>query len=418
MGEIAERDIIAPFDFPVLKSEDELVKDREFVLSNSKPVLSYDIKTATNSLERIQRFFSTIDSLSSSKLDSAAFAQIMKANYPLLSDYTIVVLHNPRSVHALLVFDSGLLDTLILNGIYPSLANLPLEESGLVTIDKEGQLKTIVREQVFDLDKAHWYITVQANGAFSRKPSLIPAAREIAQQFLEPNLVFDKGITEANKNLELASITGEKGWVYKDQKIVRVNERITRLVREKLLSLARYKRTKLIQSDLVQFLLPPLGRLFFVAFPILFFGFYLYHFRRNIFVSNSALILFGILLSGLVISLDIVNSQSYLSPYLVPITIASMLVTIAFDLETGIFLTFTGAILIGILSGFKMDVAFVGMVAGIMATFSVRKVRHRHEFYRSIFYLAIVYFGLVYIIESLKLTPNSDLWRHTGLGGY
>ncbi|HBC46993.1 MAG TPA: metal-dependent phosphohydrolase, partial [candidate division Zixibacteria bacterium] len=274
----------------------------------------------------------------------------------------------------------------------------------------------IVREQVFDLDKAHWFITMQADAAFSRKPSLIPAAREIAQQFLEPNLVFDKGLTEANKNLELASIRGEKGWVYKDQKIVRVNERITRLVREKLLSLAHYKRTKLIQSDLVQFLLPPLGRLFFVAFPILFFGFYLYHFRRNIFVSNSALILFGILLSGLVISLDIINSQSYLSPYLVPITIASMLVTIAFDLETGIFLTLTGALLIGILSGFKMDVAFVGMVAGILAAFSVRKVRHRHEFYRSIFYLAIVYFGLVYIIESLKLTPISDLWRHTGLG--
>jgi hypothetical protein len=89
-------------------------------------------------------------------------------------------------------------------------------------------------------------------------------------------------------------------------------------------------------------------------------------------------------------------------------------VTISYDLETGLFLTFAGALLIGILSGFKMDIAFVSIVAGTIAAYSVRKVRHRHEFYRSIFYLATIYFGVVYVIESLKLTPTPDLWRHTG----
>jgi membrane-associated HD superfamily phosphohydrolase len=152
-----------------------------------------------------------------------------------------------------------------------------------------------------------------------------------------------------------------------------------------------------------------------VAFPILFFGFYLYYFRRKIFASNSALILFGILMASLVIILYLLVSQKFLSPYLVPITIASMLVTIAFDLETGLFLTFAASILVGVLSGFKLDVAFVGISAGTVATFSVRNVRHRHEFYRSIIYLSIVYFGIVYVVESLKLTPVTDLWRHSGL---
>jgi putative nucleotidyltransferase with HDIG domain len=156
--------------------------------------------------------------------------------------------------------------------------------------------------------------------------------------------------------------------------------------------------------------------LFFVAFPILFFGMYLYYFRRAVFFSNSSLILFSILLAGLVIILEIVMTQEFLSGYLVPIAIASMLATIAFDLETGLFLTFSGALLMGILSGFKMDIAFVGFVAGTLATFAVRKVRHRHEFYRAIAYLSAVYFGVVYIIESLKLTPPGDLWREVGFG--
>ncbi len=415
VGEIADRDIIAPFDFPVLKSEDELRKDREFILANLKPVITYDSSIAMSSQDRVRRFFSTVDSLNSLSLDSTKFAQSMKTDYPVLGDNIIATLHDPRAVRSLRNFDIAAVDTLMTHGIYPSLVNLPLEESGLVIVNRQGESETIVREQVFDLDKAHWYLTVQAESVFQRKPSLALASREIARQFLDPNLVFDRAMTDANKDAELASVTGEKGWVYKDQKIARANERITRLVRDKLLSLARYKRTKLLQSDLVQFLLPPLGRLFFVAFPIIFFGFFLYHFRRHIFLSNSALILFSILVAGLIIILDIANSQAYLSPYLVPITIASMLVTIAYDLETGIFLTFAASLLIGILSGFKMDAAFVGIVAGVVASYSVRKVRHRHEFYSSIFYLAIVYFGLVYIIESLKLTPAADLWRHAGL---
>ncbi len=416
IGEIAEREITAPFDFPILKSEEELRNDREFVLSNLKPVLTYDASLAESARLRIRSFFDQVDSLSAARADSAEFHQVLKVNYPGLPENVIVSLREARAATALREFAFRVLDTLMSDGIYPSLVNLPLEESGLAIVAMPGENKTVVREQLFDLDKANWYITMQAETSFDRRPVLAPVAREIVREFITPNMVFDRAMTESIKDSELASIRSEKGWVYKDQRIVRSNERITRLHRDKLLSLARYKRTQLIQSDLVQFLLPPLGRLFFVAFPILFFGLYLYYFRRRIFASNSALILFAILLAGIVIILDIVLSQPYLSPYLVPITIISMLATIAFDLETGLFLTFAASMLIGILSGFKMDITFVGIVAGTVATFSVRKVRHRHEFYRSIFYLAVIYFCVVYIIESLKLTPASDLWRHVGFG--
>jgi cyclic-di-AMP phosphodiesterase PgpH len=414
VGEIADRDIIAPFDFPILKSEEELKKDREFILNNLKPVLTFDVAIAQNSQKKIRDFFSTVDSLHTAKADSTHFINALRTMFPALAENVLQPLRDSRAVAAIKDFAIRVLDTLTTIGVYPSLTNLPLEEAGLVIVDSMGTTHSYVREQVFDLDKVHWYLAVQAEATLGKHQAWQPAAREIVRLFLEPNLVFDKGKTEINKNNELASVRSEKGWVYKDQKIVRANERITKLHRDKLLSMARYKRTKLAQNDLMQFLMPPLGRLFFVAFPIFFFGLFLLYFRRTIFASNSALILFSILFASIVIILNIVITQPLLSPYLVPITIASMLVTIAYDLETGLFLTFALAMLMGILAGFKMDITFVAIVAGTIATFSVRKVRHRHEFYRSIFYLAIVYFGVVYIIESLKLTPSADLWRHTG----
>jgi membrane-associated HD superfamily phosphohydrolase len=312
-------------------------------------------------------------------------------------------------------FCTGIIDSILSVGLIFDFSNLPFKESGLVTLITGEESKTIPREQLFDSTKAREYISIKAISTFKDDLPGRRLSAAVTAHFLEPNLKFDRDITTDNKDAEIKAITPYKGWVYKDEKIIKANERVSDVHRDKLISLARYKRTQYSSNSFWQFVLPPLGRLFFVAFPILFFGFYLYYFRRKIFASNSALILFGILLASLVIILYLLVSQNFLSPYLVPITIASMLVTIAFDLETGLFLTFAASILVGVLSGFKLDVAFVGISAGTVATFSVRNVRHRHEFYRSIIYLSIVYFGIVYVVESLKLTPTTDLWRHSGL---
>ncbi|RKX17183.1 MAG: hypothetical protein DRP26_07400 [Candidatus Zixiibacteriota bacterium] len=100
---------------------------------------------------------------------------------------------------------------------------------------------------------------------------------------------------------------------------------------------------------------------------------------------------------------------------MVPLTIAAMLATILYDEEVGLTLSVSLGMLVGVLSGFKLDIAFVTIISGTVACFSVRKVRHRHEFYRPIIYLCLTYAGSVYIIESLKLTPVPELWQHVSL---
>lgn len=415
VGEIAAEDIAAPFDFPIFKTEDELKRDRDLVMSNIRPVVTYDTVMSEAIRDGIRKFFEKVDSLSAVNLDSELFLQALRYEFPSLSESLLIVLRGSSAADSLEKVCVGAIDSIVSLGVVSELGNLPFEESGLITLQKEEKAKTVARDLIFDLDRALGFLSIRAELAFANIPGMRRAAVEIMGQFLEPNLRFDKEATEKNKKVELQAISKEKGLVYEDEKIIKANERMSDLHWEKLMSLARYQRTRIRQSNFWRFLLPPLGRLFFVAFPILFFGFYIYNFRRRVFASNSSLILFSIFLAGLVIILNIVISQQYLSPYLVPITIVSMLVTIAYDLETGLFLTFSAALLVGILSGFKLDVAFVGIAAGTVATFSVRRVRHRHEFYRSIIYLSVVYSGIVYIIESLKLTPAPDLWRHTGL---
>ncbi|MEE9554573.1 MAG: HDIG domain-containing metalloprotein [candidate division Zixibacteria bacterium] len=415
VGEIAAEDLSAPFDFPILKSDDELKKDRRLAMSNLRPVIVYDTVLSAAVSDGIRRFFATVDSLGALHLGTESFTQALRYQFPSLPARIITTIADTSSAGELARFCVETIDSVISAGVIADVENLPFEESGLLTLQKRDETITLVRDLLKDIERAELNITGYAYSRFESDENLANAAVEIIGHFLEPNLQYDKEATERNKNAALQAITEDKGWVYKDELIIKSNERITELHSDKLLSLARFKRQKFSQSNFWQFLLPPLGRLFFVAFPILFFGFYIYYFRKNIFASNSALVLFSILIGGLIIILYIIISQPYLSPYLVPVTIVSMLATIAYDLETGLFLTFALAVMIGVLTGFKLDVAFVAIAAGTVAAYSVRKVRHRHEFYRSILYLSVVYFGVVYIIESLKLTPTADLWRHSGL---
>jgi len=415
VGEIATDDLTAPFDFPILKTDEELKRDRQRAVSNLRPVIVFDPVLSGAIKDSIRRFFGSLDSLIASRSDSVSFSQALRYRFPALPAGVIAVIGNRSAAARLSRFCVSIIDTVVSEGVIDDVKSLPFEESGLVTVQKPGGTITLVRDLLRDMEAARALVAARAGLKFGGDERLKSAAADIIGHFLVPNLVFDREATERNKSAELQAIRKDKGWVYKDEAIIKANERVTELHSGKLLSLAKYRRQKISESTFWQFLLPPLGRLFFVAFPILFFSFYIYYFRKDIFASNSALILFSIMIAGLVIILYVIISQPFLSPYLVPVTIVSMLVTIAYDLETGLFITFASAIMIGVLTGFKLDVAFVGVAAGTVAAFSVRKVRHRHEFYRSILYLSVVYFGVVYIIESLKLTPTPDLWRHTGL---
>jgi putative nucleotidyltransferase with HDIG domain len=415
VGEVASKDLIAPFDFPIMKTDEELARDRNLVLRNLRPVVTFDSSGAAAIKEEADAFFKKTDSLMSTDLSREDVFNTLRSEYKFPRETSFEILADRAAYRKIREFSLSIIDTILTAGLISDLEDLPFEESGLVTVDSGEGSKTVSREQIFDSTGAATHVNLKASAAIPDLPEARRTAVAIVLHFLKPDMRFERELTAKNRNAELEAITPYKGWVYKGENIIKANERVTEDHRDKLLSLAHYKRLEYSKRSFWQFILPPLGRLFLVAFPILFFGFYLYYFRRQAFASNSALMLFGILLASVVIILYMVVSQKFLSPYLVPITIASMLVTIAFDIETGLFLTVSASFLVGVLSGFRLDVAFVGLAAGTVAAFSVRNVRHRHEFYRSIIYLTVVYFGIVYIIESLKLAPIADLWRHSGL---
>jgi len=413
LNEIAAEDIRAPFEFFIFKSQEELDGDEQIVIANLRPVLSFDTLITQMVSSRIHNFFKLADSLRIDPVNRSRANSILKNRYPLLSDSVIMAILAKSDLIKKSAI--GIVDSLLSRGIVKDISTIPLESSGLVMISDPAKSKTVARDRVFDLSLARIYIADQAEICSKGNTGAARAITAAAIMFLEPNLMFDKDRTEQTRKAELDAIQKTKGIVLRDELIIKANERVTEAHRDKLASLAKYKRSRQQGQSILNFLLPPLGRLFFIAFPILFFVFFLFFFRPQIFRSNTNILLFALLIGVEVLLLNIVVSQDYLSRYLVPMTIASMLATILYDEEVGLALTVTLGLLVGVLSGFKLDIAFVTIISGTVAGFSVRRVRHRNEFYRPILYLCLTYAGSVYIIESLKLTPASEMIRHVWL---
>jgi len=413
LNEIAADDIRAPFEFNIFKSEEELERDRQIVVSNLRPVLNFDTLLTQMVSDRINSFFDLLDSVQADTVYQNRAAAILKAHHPVISDSIIVTLVGGSVIiHEAVV---QIIDSLLSRGVVMDISNLPLQSSGLVAIDSPSKMRTVARDRVFDLALARIFIVDQAERLSPDDNNAARAIGSLAMMFLEPNLIFDKEKTEQSRKAELEAIPLAKGIVLSDELIIKANERVTEVHRDKLASLAKYKRSHKQGKSILNFLLPPLGRLFFVAFPILFFVFFLFFFRREIIRSNTYLLLFALLIGIEVLLLNVVVSQDFLSRYLVPLTIASMLATILFDEEVGLALTVSLGLLVGVLSGFKLDIAFVTIISGTVAGFSVRRVRHRNEFYRPILYLCLTYAGSVYVIESLKLTPAAESIKHVWL---
>ncbi|MCD6163680.1 MAG: HDIG domain-containing protein [candidate division Zixibacteria bacterium] len=410
MGEVATEDLRAPFDFPIFKSEAELQQDRETVIANLRPVLIYDTLLSQMVSDKALNFFDYIDSSINKNLDNQTTISLIRNHYPALSDSVILsILTESQLIRNTTL---SIVDSLISSGIMNNINSLPLQNSGLVTIYGPSEIKTVARDHVLDLSSARIFIANELSKLLKIDAASKKIISDLAFMFLEPNLIFSKEKTEMNRQAEIEAIPKTKGLVFRGELIIKSNERITEVHRDKLVSLAKYKLERLQGKSVINYILPPMGRMFFVAFPILFFIFYLYFFRRKIYNTNSSILVVAILIGAEVLLLNTVLSQNYLSKYLVPLTIASMLATILFDEEVGLILTFSLGLLAGVLSGFKLDITFVTIISGVVASFSVRKVRHRQEFYRPLLYLCLTYGGSVYIIESLKLTPSPELISH------
>ena len=426
LNDVAQEEVVAPFNFPILKTDDELQADLEkalksepFQFSRSQAVVDGQITIIGNFIDLVEAIQASHKQLKDSKdtlyrnrfsdqydaarvavqSDSAALALQMET---IQNDFAFAA--NDEKWNAVFLVDptddgninlESLKNNIIqisrnrwAEGIYDIEVSEILSDQVSVLVGDEEAPTLSIPSTFNDLQNAWTKARVEVTNLF---PEVVDAQRDLGYslivEFMKPNIIFDRETTERRQKARQDRVPRNKGIILKNERIVDANTRISGDDLQKLYSLSVALDLKAMEESGVDVALAYLGRLLVIGIIVSFFFTFLLTYRTPIFEDWRMVLLIGLVFSIEVGLAYFFTQNLVLSEYLIPITVAAMVLTIMFDARIG-FMGITSIILLaGILIGNNVEFMVTSMFTSSVGIYSVRQLRRRSQLFAAIFAL-------------------------------
>ena len=424
IDDIAREPIIAPYNFPILKSKSTLEEDLNNALKAEPFIFSRKQEIVDNQTSNLSSFFQLTNEIrlankdlfnsrnlvydyrytdkfqeakSIASSDSAVLSQKVIEFYKLYSfaqdkeDWNIFLMPIPQGgpQFSLKEFQEDILQ--ICRNRW-AIGILDIKESIIISdqlaIDN-GDIPTLYNlSELNDLNEAWTEAKKEITSIYGDENDI---RRELGYdliiEFMIPNLVYDKETTERRQNASLDRVPRSKGIVLKDEMIVNANQRITEEDLQKLQSLAveisKENRTLGIKDSIITYI----GRLLIIGILISYFFTFLLIYRSHIFEKWQLLLVIAFIYVFIIVIANIFVYQLDFSEFLIPVTVAAMLLTILFDARIGFMGTTSIVLLVGIMIGNDLEFIVTGLFMSSIAMYTVRRIRTRSKFITAIFSL-------------------------------
>jgi len=431
-GEITFEDIVAPFQITVSKSPQELQEERKAAADAIPIILVYNTRVVESVLARFDQFIASADSsLKSAKPRQKGMPRfqltqeplydslgaVVGAKYPFIEKSAIIEAlktDNLTKLHN--VLRDILVNDIYFTGVMSSIETLPNQKSRSVIIQIDKREIFLIRDKLLDLTRAYVNLLTALNNLSIVDSFDVGAYYDLARDFIVPNLTIDTAEMQARRAAAMNEISPVSEVVSAGDIIAHAGSRISDRQEKILESMYRQIEVMARGENWYMPYFPVLARMILVSIALLMLYLYLYYFRNQIYLSNPKLLALFLIYGLELLFIYIIGIKFGLSVYLYPFAIFSILVTVLFDSEVGIFNTFILALLLGILHRFNFTIVLMTILVGTVASYSTQHVRHRSEFFRSIIYLVISYVALIYLIESFKVSPPAETINLIGYG--
>lgn len=428
-------DLTAPFTFAVQKSDQELEEEREAIRETTPPIFHREPDVNITVQGKIDTLFKRLSSVKTgydrwqqAKDEDSNNAQRDSLDFEELKNNSAISLSD--SVWQTLVENYDLLSGQN-NGNGDQYAEADLKEEleqlanevlddGVIDLDKndisndeitirdlqERTEQTMNLVNVRDLPEATEYAQYRLSRNFYEE--LANAGSEIFSQTIQANLLHNEEETQARIDDALDEISTSKGAVAQGQVIIRRGDIVTSEKYNMLQSLAEARAQN--ASTMERWLRYGGDIIAIIAILTIFF-FYLYLYRRYIYVDNAMLLLVLIAFSLVIIGSSIVYNFENISPFIVPVAIAPIILTIIFDSRVGLLSTITLALLTGLINGNNFEFVTATTVACSLGLFSVRDIKKRSQFFFTT--PGIVFASYLIVVLGFSAT-TFDSWGNLG----
>ena len=426
LNDVAQEEVVAPFNFPILKTSDQLQLDLEEAL-NSEPFLflrSQDV--VSKQIDVIDDYFKHINliQLANIKLadskddlyrnrfteqfdlarinlqsDSAALEVLMETveenyNFAFNDEKWNRIFLSDYSNNSILDLDNLKKEIIQISrnrwaeGIYdiPISEILSKQVAIIMSSSEPAELTEAIRYN--DIQDAWTKARMEVTNRF---PNNINFSRDLGYslivEFMKPNLIYDRETTERRQQARQDRVPRNKGIILKNERILDANTRVTEDDLQKLFSLSVAIDNKAMQESSTDIVLAYLGRILVIGIIVSFFFTFLLTYRKPIFDDWRMVLLIGLIFSIEVGLAFLIKQNLELSEYLIPIIVAAMVLTIMFDARIA-FMGITSIILlVTILIGNNVEFMVTAMFNSSVGIYAVRQLRRRSQLFTAIFAL-------------------------------
>ena len=362
---------IAKFDFPIYKTDEAIKAEQDSVMKTFQPYYNYNSKLEKEELRQFYHDFST---------------GIEGVPAPVVRELA-------NHLHRL--YQAGIISTPEFNGI-------ARDTTGMVRIVNGKEAKSVSIKNI--------YSTMAAYESLLHNQMLIPY-RSILQRcnlndYISPNLTYDKERCEAEKADLLGSIPLAGGMVMSGQKIIDRGEIVNDYTYRVLNSFEReMQRRNASEAEITNTLI---GQLLFVTILVTLFTIYLALFRKDYFLKSRNILMLYAMLTVFPIIVSLMMSHSIFSVYVLPFTMVPIFVRVFMDSRTA-FITHAVMILICAATvRYQYEFIIIQLVAGLITIYSLRELSSRSQVFKT---SLLVTLGSIAVYVSLQLLQSNDLLK-------
>lgn len=259
---------------------------------------------------------------------------------------------------------------------------------------------------VYDVDETNRILNTEL-GNFFNNPGLVNTAKKIAIALIIPDLKYNQDETDKVLKAVSEAVPRTTGIVRENEKIVSKHDVINEIVRLKLESYKRVRNEQMTYKDIIS---QQAGRFLFVATMLFLVGIFFFKMRSLIFNDNIKIILIStvILLECFFSYLSLNVKIDAPSEYLVFVAISALLLTIIFDSRVSFYVNVIICILISAIRGGDYDILVPNFTAAIMVIYSVRDIKKRSQIFVSMIYILIGY-ALTILAMGIERNDSVDI---------
>lgn len=350
--------LYAPFDFAILKTEEEIEKEKEQIKENHIPYFNYDQKVAEAVKNSVNPQFSKVFP------DS-----IVEGNERRLKNFTDKVLQD--------IYEYGVLQEVVANLEPDDLVYLKkgneAEEVAYRKIYKQGEIRPMLSERIREkgFSEYHDYFL------------------ELFFNLIKPNVVANESLSEKELESKLKNISYTKGSVERGTIIVAKGEVVEGEKMQILESLKAEYESQVWSENNYYWVVS--GYTLLVSLSLLILLLFIKKYRYHIYQNNVnvTFIFFNIIL--MVILTTFVVQFDFKYVYVVPLCILPLTLKAFYDPRLGLFTHVITVLLLGFVVPNSYEYMFLQIIAGIVTILSVSELYKRANLFITVGQITLIY---------------------------